>query len=115
MTVNPQIPQISESSIITPLTQGLTIQSLMDNTKNYMKKSFFNYSAKDNNCQDFVLGILNANHIGNEENRLFTKQSTDQLFDNSDFLRKFSNSITDLGARVNVIKEGAGNRYHRMK
>ena len=115
MKINPQIPQFSESSIVTPLTQGLTIQSLMDNTKSYMKNSFFYYSAKTQNCQDFVLGILNANHIGNEENRLFTKQNTDQLFDNSDFLRKFSNSITDLGARVNVIKEGAGNRYRRRQ
>ena len=85
----------------------------MDNTKSYMKSFFFNYSAKDNNCQDFVLGILNADHIGNEENRLFTKQNTDQLFNNSDFLRKFSNSTTDLGVRLNVIKEGARNRYRR--
>ena len=115
MTVNPQIPQITESSIITPLMKGLTIQSFMDKTKSYMKNSLFSYSAKDNNCQDFVLGILNANHIGNEQNRLFTKQNTDQLFNNSNFFRKLSNSVTDLGVRVNVIKEGAGNKYRRKQ
>ena len=68
----------------------------------------FFYSANDNNCQDFVIGILNGNNIGDDENRSFTKQDTESLFGDSNFLRKFSNTVSDLGATVDVIKNGAG-------
>ena len=108
MTVNPSISSTAESSIVHNLFQGLTLQNLMENTKNYMKNSMFSYSAKDNNCQDFVIGILNGNNIGDDENRSFTKQDTESLFGDSNFLRKFSNTVSDLGATVDVIKNGAG-------
>ena len=119
MSVNPKIPQNSESSKINSIPQGLTIQMLMDNTNAYMKHSMFSYSAKDNNCQDFVMGILNGNHIGDESNRIFTKQDIDQLFDNSNYLRKVSNTVTNLGATANVITNGVGlkkiKRYRIIK
>ena len=106
--INPQKPQNAESNPVSPLSQGLTINQLMENTKACMGNSMFSYSAKNNNCQDFVMCILNGNHIGNEANRTFTKQNTEQLFDNSNWLRKISNTATDLGAKVNVITQGAG-------
>lgn len=108
MSLNPSSSPNMESSIVHNLPQGLTLQNLMENTKNYMKNSMFSYSAKDNNCQDFVMGILNGNNIGDDENRSFTKQDTESLFGSSDYLRKISNTVTDMGEKVNIITNGAG-------
>jgi len=89
--------------------QDLTINEIMANTEKYMgKKKFFGYSARDNNCQDFIVSLLKSNNIGDAEDITFVKQNTKELFRNLPFLRKFSNTITDLGARVNVITTGAG-------
>ena len=110
MELYPSTPAKTETIVINPLTQGLTIHQLMDNTKNIMGASMFGYSAKDNNCQDFVMGILNGNHIGNEADRSFVKQNTDKLFSGTpnNYLRKLSNTMTDLGAKANIITTGAG-------
>ena len=55
---------------------GITINILLQSTRNKMGKSFLTYSARDNNCQNFVLSLLQANGLANERNILFTKQST---------------------------------------
>ncbi len=74
--------------------------------------NFFNYSAKNNNCQDMIINILDANKIGDESDR---RQDTDYLFENLPFLRKFSNTITTIGARTDVIKSGAGFKKNRTQ
>ena len=95
---------------------GLTIKQLLQNTKERMGQSdFYNYSAKDNNCQHFIINILDANNIGDESDREFVKQDTDFLFENLDFLRKFSNTVTTIGARVNVLTTGAGKKKSSKK
>jgi hypothetical protein len=91
------------------IPQGITLDTLMDNTEKYMgKKKFFGYSARDNNCQDFIVAVLKSNNIGDDGNIAFVKQDTKELFRDLPFLRKFSNTITDIGARANVITTGAG-------
>ena len=58
----------------------ITMDILLQNTKNKMESSFLSYSARDNNCQDFVPAILQSNGLSNPRNVLFTKQSTGDLF-----------------------------------
>ena len=95
--------------IVNNVRQDLTINEIMANTEASMgKKNFFGYSARDNNCQDFIVALLKSNNIGDAEDIAFVKQNTKELFRNLPFLRKFSNTITDIGARVNVITTGAG-------
>lgn len=95
--------------ITTNIPEGLTISAMMAKTEESMgKKKFFGYSARDNNCQDFIVAILRSNNIGDNSDIEFVKQDTKELFKNLPFLRKFANTITDLGARVNVITTGAG-------
>ena len=100
--------------IINNIPTGLTINTLMNNTRKRMGSSFFNYSAKSNNCQDFILNILNANNIGDESNFEFIKQDTDYLFENLPYLRKFSNMVTTLGAKVDILKSGAGTKKKNL-
>ena len=71
-----------------------------------MGNSILTYSApaRDNNCQNFVLSFLEPNGLSNSQNVLFTKQSTSSLF--STELRKLTNTITDIGAKFDIIRVG---------
>ena len=74
-----------------------------------MGNSFLTYSAKDNNCQNFILAILQSNGLLNSRKELFTKQSTDSYF--SDDLRKFISTITDIGSKIDIVREGGSILY----
>jgi hypothetical protein len=104
----PTRPNEEVEDIVNNIPDGLTINELMNNTKKRMGSSFFNYSAKSNNCQDFIINILDANKIGDDTNFEFIKQDTDFLFENLPYLRKISNTVTTLGAKVDILKSGAG-------
>jgi hypothetical protein len=110
MEVSPKKRDKEEVEDITNnVPQGLTLDTIMDNTEKYMgKKKFFGYSARDNNCQDFIVAVLKSNNIGDDGNIAFVKQDTKELFRDLPFLRKFSNTITTIGERANVITTGAG-------
>ena len=59
---------------------GITVNILLLNTRNKMGNSILTYSARDDNCQNFVLSLLEPNGLSNSQNVLFTKQSTSTLF-----------------------------------
>ena len=86
---------------------GLTLNSILEKTKAFMgDKAFFGYSARDNNCQDFLSSVLRANDMGEPNDLQFIKQDTKYLFKNLTGLRKLSNTLTDIGARADVFMEG---------
>ena len=68
-----------------------------------MGNSFLSYSARDNNCQNFVLSLLQGNKLSNERSILFTKQSTSGLF--STEMRKLTKTITDIAGKIDIIRE----------
>jgi hypothetical protein len=110
----PSRPKEEVENITSNIPSGLTINSLMNNTRKRMGDSkFFNYSAKSSNCQDMILNILMSNNIGDISDRNFVKQDTDFLFENLPYLRKISNTITTIGARANVLTDGAGFKSKR--
>ena len=48
---------------------SLTFNKLLESTKQYMgDDKFSNYDPENNNCQVFLLGVLNGNNIGNALN-----------------------------------------------
>ena len=87
---------------------NLTLNMMMENTKNLMGQKFLSYGAKSNNCQDFILAILNSNNLGNEEDKTFVKQNTESLFNKLPYLRKLSNTLTTTGAKLNTLISGGG-------
>ncbi len=97
-----------ESRTISPAPMNIPLNTLLDNAKRMMGKKFFTYSAKDNNCQDFIVAIMKSNRIGTEEDIKWVKQDNKELFRDLPYLRKFANTLTDLGAKVNEITQGAG-------
>jgi hypothetical protein len=86
--------------------QGLTIRQIYDNAYKKMGKDFFPYSSRYNNCQNFVLNLLQASGLSTHELELFVKQDVDNIFKSDPRLQKIANTFTDLGARVNVLTEG---------
>jgi hypothetical protein len=109
MDINPSKRDKTECEPVETSIPDITLDEMLDNSQKYMgKKRFFGYSAKDNNCQDFIVAFFKSNNIGDEKDFTFIKQDTKSLFKDLPYLRKFSNTITDLGAKVNEITTGAG-------
>ena len=99
-----KIPPKSEIINIT-IPNGLTLNSILEKTKQIMRQDFFTYSGRDNNCQFFIYNILKSNHIITQENEKFVLQDTQQLFNGNPNFRKRLNTITDTGAIVNRVAD----------
>ena len=83
---------------------GLTLNMMLERTHLLMGGKFLSYSARDNNCSNFVLAMLLGNNLSTPSNILFTEQATQHLF--TPELRKASNTITDLAGAANIIVQG---------
>jgi hypothetical protein len=86
------------------IPNGLTLNILMARTRALMGNKFLSYSASSNNCQNFILAILQSSNLANPQNTLFVKQATQSLF--TPELRKISNTITDIAGGIDIIKQG---------
>lgn len=107
MELNPKTRPKTQMEAVKGFPPNMDLNEIINKTKEFMgDKKFFGYSAKDNNCQDFIMGILNANKIGDATDRKFVKQDTKELFRDLPYLRKLSNTLTNVGARANVFMEG---------
>lgn len=115
LTANPPPPQKSMECEFIPLNKEITLNQLLQGGEAFMGNKYFTYSAKDNNCQDYVMGLLRGSNIGTQENYDFIKQNTKELFKNLPGTRKISNTITDIGAVANVVIQGAGKKQKRKK
>ena len=109
ITISPYQMNYQAENMYLHFPPGITINILLQNTRSEMGNSFLTYSARDNNCQNFVLSLLHANGLSNERNILFTKQSTTGLF--STEMRKFTNTITDIAGKIDIIREGGNLLY----
>jgi len=99
------------NSLPIQIRRGMNINSMLDATRSKMgDHKFFSYSAYDNNCQVFIQSVLEANHLNTNETTDFVMQNTKQLFNNLTYLRKFVNTVTDIGAASDVLIQGQGIR-----
>jgi hypothetical protein len=124
-TKNP-IKSNSETQSIT-VNKSLTFNELMENTRKYMgDNNFTAYDAEKNNCQNFLLGILNGNKIGTDAEKKWIKQDTDKVFKEiPTFAKVLGNLATTAGAVASRVLEGEGRprrlymtddgRYYYMK
>jgi hypothetical protein len=62
-----------------PLQNEITLNTLLKNTQNRMKSSYFEYRAFSWNCQDFIENILRSNGLATPENIAFVKQDVKTL------------------------------------
>jgi hypothetical protein len=80
-----------------------TMNELFQNTKNRMGDKFLPYQSASNNCQYFLMGVLDGNGLNNSERTSFIKQDTKAIFEKNPALRKFANTFTDIGGYGNAI------------
>lgn len=106
MIVNPSRRPNEEIKQVSNIPVGITIIQLMENGRNRMGSQFFRYDSEKNNCQTFLLNVLQANNIGDQSDYDFIKQKTEQLFKGLSFLKGLAHTVTDLGAVANKIFQG---------
>ena len=99
-----------ETYPITPFSTGKTLNEIMENTRKKMGDTkFFSYSARNNNCQDFIMSLLQANGMGDADEFKFVKQDTKQMFKGLKTLSTVADFITDMAGTADVIIKGKGN------
>ena len=104
MNVNMKTRPKTETEPIDAVGSGITLDELMKNTREEMgDDKYFNYSAKNNNCSDFILAIMDANGIGDAGDKAFVRQDAKTLFGKSTFLRKLVNTATDIAGKINDV------------
>lgn len=107
MDLNPRNGDRTETMPISNLPEGLTMETMMDRTKEQMGDyRFTNYNPSNNNCQDFIVAVLSSNGISGYD--AWVKQNTDALFAKDPLLAKISHTLTNAGASANVAINGSG-------
>ena len=90
------------------VSHNIPFKELLENTRSRMGNRFFKYDSASNNCQDFILNVLQANNLGTEQDYAFIKQDTEALFVGLDKTRALARNVTDFGARFNIATQGGG-------
>lgn len=103
------IEQGSEIKEVANIPTGLTFQTMIDKTKEKMGKSFGRYDGQNNNCQDFITAIFQANNIGDASDLKFIKQDTKEIFEQlPQFSKVLGNLATNAGAIFDRLLKGNG-------
>ena len=69
----------------------------MQMTRSRMQDNFLLYDAKNNNCQDLIMNLLESAHILDEKSIAFVKQDTSTISDKKAALAK---RVTDPATRA---------------
>jgi len=83
-----------------------TMNELFVNTQQFMGNRFLPYQSNSNNCQVFIDSVLTANDLNTPALKEFVKQDTRSIFKNNPILRKFANTLTDIGGYMNALLQG---------
>ncbi len=108
--LNPTIsPNAEVKQITTNVPRELTIATMLYKAQSRMGGDrFFTYNAVRNNCQDFLLNILDANNIGDESDRQFIKQDVGSLFKGFEGTENFLSLLTSIASIANRLIYGEG-------
>ena len=104
--VNPKKANEEETQQIrTP--NNISLLEFIEKGRNYIgDDKFFSYSAKNNNCGNWIEYILKANNIDDANTHNFIGQDTNKILEGFPILRKSLNTLTDIAGRANVLIEG---------
>jgi hypothetical protein len=96
--------------------KNISINQLLHKAENKMgEQKFFGYDSANNNCQDFVMALLSANGLSNEEIKSFVKQDTSKTFEGLPITEKVAKTVTDIGQVSNVLLNGESIRKRSKK
>lgn len=97
-------PSNAESMEIIPIPSNMNVQTLIDNTrKNMGDNKYLTYNVSSNNCQNFIVNVIQASIQNGDIYINFVKQNTEFVFRNNPSLRKFINTLTTTKRVGNVL------------
>jgi hypothetical protein len=83
----------------------ISLNKFLLNAQKFMGDKYWTYSGRDNNCQDYIIGLLKSNNFGNEDVYKFIKQDTNSLFEDLTTLCKISNTIIEIVRKSKMLME----------
>lgn len=86
--------------------QILTMNKIMENTHKMMGDKMYQYSAINNNCQIFIMMLLQANKLWNETQKKFVFQDVNNMIPK--WLENVMQYATDTKNKINMLTEGYG-------
>lgn len=99
----------STASVSIPVKGSISVKDFLNRAlEKYGKEAFFIYSSDKNNCQMFLLHLLSASGMGNEESKKFIHQDAEQFYKNTGLLSKIAKGVTDVAHVADVIQNGQG-------
>ena len=112
MVINPKTKPKTEFQQIGNF-HPVTLNELMEGGKKVLGDKFFKYNAATNNCQSFIMALLQGSGLGTSENFAFIKQDTESIFKGLEKTLGLSVAVTDLGNRASVARYGG--KLKKMK
>lgn len=112
LTKSNPVQKNSETKDVPVENKQVTIQELLDNGRKQMgDEKFSNYDARTNNCQSYVIGLLQGSGFLTNDVQQFIKQDAEVIFKKLPTLsQKLMSFTTELGAVADRITEGEGKK-----
>jgi hypothetical protein len=88
------------------LVRQITVNELIENTKQLMGDKFYPYNPIENNCQVFVTNILRANKLLVPITNQFINQDVNQIFNTSPILKRIMDWVIYMGFVKDVVVQG---------
>lgn len=108
MKVNPKKEKEEEVQPAGAVPSVFTFGEMLDKTQKEMGGKYFTYSARDNNCGNYIEAVLKANGMNTKETNDFIGQDAKAILKGYPRIAKALNAITDIAGRANVVMEGGG-------
>jgi hypothetical protein len=107
MKVNPTKKDKEEVQSVPMPPNGLTFRSMLEKTQKEMgDDKYFSYSAKDNNCGNYIEAVLKTNGMSSKATYDFINQDTKKILEGYPTLRKITNTLTDIGGAAETLLQG---------
>jgi hypothetical protein len=98
-------PKGAEYMEVTNIPSDLTLNDLLNGVRKKQGGDLFKYNAIYNNCQDFILDLLKGSSLSNNNLQNFIKQDVKIIFKNYPLTRKFINTLTDIGGKIDIARK----------
>ena len=109
VNVGPTKPRVDNAEEIRVQSPNISLEAFLTKALEANPERFFPYDAFKNNCQDFVMMVLGANGLLNNDVTAFVKQPIGDLLARvPGWTGPVANVITDAAGIANVALEGAG-------
>jgi hypothetical protein len=108
ITLRPTKGRSGESMSVS-VPSGLTLNKALEKTSEAMGDLYATYSAKSNNCQDFIIALLQGAGLLTTDVATFVKQPLEKVLAGlPGYTQKLARLATDAGAVFNVALQGRG-------